>query len=222
MEPACKKSMDLLKVRYLDLYLVHWPVTGNRGAAVTPSIEETWRAMEALVDEGLVRAIGVSNFSVEKMEAISKYARHPISVCQVECHPYWRQTELVKYCEANDIHVTAYSPLGSPDSAAMFKRDAPALMSDPVVIAAAERAGKNVGQTLVRWALQTRPNCSVLPKSTDPARIEGNLDVLDWSLDEEDARALSELPTRRRMVDGSLWLSPLGPYKTLEDLWDGP
>jgi diketogulonate reductase-like aldo/keto reductase len=62
----------------------------------------------------------------------------------------------------------------------------------------------------------------VLPKSTDPARIEGNLDVLDWSLDEEDARALSELPTRRRMVDGSFWLSPLGPYKTLEDLWDGP
>ena len=143
-----------------------------------------------------------------------------MSVCQVEIHPYWRQERLLTFCEANGVHVTAYSPLGSPDSAAMFGRDAPALMLDPAVVDVAERAGKNVGQVLVRWALQTRPTCSVLPKSADPARIRSNLDVLDWTLDDDAARTLGSLATQRRMVDGSFWLSPAGPYRTLDDLWD--
>ena len=73
--------------------------------------------------------------------------------------------------------------------------------------------GENVGQVLVRWALQTRPTCSVLPKSADPARIRSNLDVLDWDLDDDAARTLGSLATQRRMVDGSFWLSPAGPYR---------
>lgn len=137
VEPAVRKTLELLRLEYLDLYLVHWPVTGNRGAKVTPSIEETWRAMEALVDKGLVKAIGVSNFSEKKIRDIASYARHPVSVCQVEIHPYWRQERLVSFCRKNNIHVTAYSPLGSPDSAAMFNRHAPVLMQDPVVKAVA-------------------------------------------------------------------------------------
>lgn len=133
VEPAARKTLELLGLDYLDLYLIHWPVTGNRGAAVTPSIEETWRAMEALVDKGLVKAIGVSNFSEKKIRDILSYARHPMSVCQVEIHPYWRQERLVSFCRQNNVHVTAYSPLGSPDSAAMFNRHTPVLMQDPVV-----------------------------------------------------------------------------------------
>ena len=86
--------------------------------------------------------------------------------------------------------------------------------------AVAERTGRNVGQVLVRWALQTRPGCSVLPKSADAERLRGNLDVFDWSLDENDVRAIDAVAPRHRMVDGSFWLSEDGPYKTLEDLWD--
>ena len=142
VEPALRKTLRHLRLDYLDLYLIHWPVTGVRGDEVTPPILDTWRAMEKLVDEGLVRAIGVSNFSEKKLRALIARARHPVSVCQVEIHPYWRQERLLTFCEENGVHVTAYSPLGSPDSAAMFGRDAPALMRDPAVIDVAERAGK--------------------------------------------------------------------------------
>lgn len=80
---ACLKSLAALRLSYLDLYLIHWPVTGNVGPEVLPSIRETWQAMEALVREGRVRSIGVSNFSVRKMEQLLRYATIPLSVCQV-------------------------------------------------------------------------------------------------------------------------------------------
>ena len=146
----------------------------------------------------------------------------PISVCQVECHPYWPQRDLIRFCHRNDIHFTAYSPLGSPDSAAMFKRETPELMKDPVIVGVSVRTGRNVGQVLLKWALQGRPTCSVLPKSSSPSRIRGNLDVLTWRLSENDLDAIDAVSRRCRMVDGSFWLSPDGPYRTLEDLWDGP
>ena len=224
VEAACRASTTRLRAGYLDLYLMHWPVvSGNAGPAVTPTLLDTWRAMERLVDLGLVKHIGVSNFSVKKLRGLVAAARHPVSACQVECHPYWRQDALLKYCAEENIHFTAYSPLGSPDSASMFPRTrnkVPAVMQDPAVRAVAERTGRNVGQVLVRWALQTRPGCSVLPKSADAERLRGNLDVFDWSLDENDVRAIDAVAPRHRMVDGSFWLSEDGPYKTLEDLWD--
>ena len=226
VEPACRASLARLRVGYLDLYLMHWPVADKVKDKVSDKVEppllDTWRAMERLVDLGLVRHIGVSNFSAKKLQSLVENARHPVSVCQVECHPYWRQDRLLAYCEENNIHFTAYSPLGSPDSAAMFRgrNEVPAVMQDPVVRAVAERAGRNVGQVLLRWALQTRPKCSVLPKSANPERLRSNLDVFDWCLPEEDVRLIDAVAPRHRMVDGSFWLSPKGPYKTLEDLWD--
>ena len=228
VEHACRASLARLRVSYLDLYLMHWPVAsgnekGTKSGGVEPPLLDTWQAMERLVDLGLVKHIGVSNFSVPKLRALVKRARHPVSVCQAECHPYWRNAALIEYCAENDIHFTAYSPLGSPDSAAMFakaRREVPAVMKDPAVIAVADKTGKNVGQVLLRWALQTRPTCSVLPKSSNPERLRGNLDVFDWALEEEDVRAIDAVTPRHRMVDGSFWLSADGPYKTLHDLWD--
>jgi diketogulonate reductase-like aldo/keto reductase len=228
VEHACRASLARLRVSYLDLYLMHWPVAsgnekGTKSGGVEPPLLDTWQAMERLVDLGLVKHIGVSNFSVPKLRALAKRARHPVSVCQAECHPYWRNAALIEYCAENDIHFTAYSPLGSPDSAAMFAKarsEVPAVMKDPAVIAVADKTGKNVGQVMLRWALQTRPTCSVLPKSSNPERLRGNLDVFDWALEEEDVRAIDAVKPRHRMVDGSFWLSADGPYKTLQDLWD--
>lgn len=225
VEAALKKSLKLLRLDYLDLYLMHWPVTGNKGSdVVSPSILDTWKAMENLVERGFVKAIGVSNFSEKKIRDLLGHADVPISVCQVECHPYWPQRDLVRFCHRNGIHFTAYSPLGSPDSAAMFKRETPELMKDPVIVGVSVRTGRNVGQVLLKWALQRRPTCSVLPKSSSPSRIRGNLDVLTctWRLSDNDLDAIDAVSRRCRMVDGSFWLSPDGPYKTLEDLWDGP
>jgi diketogulonate reductase-like aldo/keto reductase len=216
---ACLKSLKALKLDYLDLYLIHWPVTGNVGNHVTPPIKETWQALESLVKDGLVKSIGVSNFSIKKLKDILSYATIPPVVCQVECHPYHRNEALIQWCKENDIHVTAYSPLGSPDSASIFPRKIPAvLLEDPVVNTIAAILGRNAGQVLIRWALQR--GTSVIPKSTSDSRIQGNLDVLDWDIPDEDFRALTGLAFQQRMVNGALWLNPKGPYKTMEDLWD--
>jgi len=93
-------------------------------------------------------------------------------------------------------------------------------MDEPVVRDIAARTGKNVGQVLIRWALQHRPTSSVLPKSTSESRISGNAQVLDWELSADDLKLLSSLPTQCRMVHGGVFLSPAGPYRTLSDLWD--
>ena len=213
--PAVQKTLRELKSDYLDLYLIHWPVTDTNTRYIDPPIEVTWRAMERLVDIGAVRAIGVSNFSVKKLKHILSFCKIKPAVCQVEIHPYWRQKEIIEFCEQNKIHVTAYSPLGSPDSASVLGRSGPNLMDDPAVkqVVASEESCKNIGQVLVRWALQTRPKSSVLVKSINPERIKSNLDVFDWQLSEESVAILSSLPTQKRMVDGSF-------FKLEYDLWD--
>jgi len=218
---ACEASLKALKVDYLDLYLIHWPVTGNVGSEVSPPIKETWQAMEGLVRDGLVRSIGVSNFSAAKLADILSYATVRPSVCQVEVHPYHRNDALIAFCKEHQIHVTAFSPLGSPDSESIFPRKVSAvLMQDPRVQRVAERTGKNVGQVLIRWALQH--GTSVIPKSTNPSRIAGNLDVLDWELCQSDYDLLSGIAFQMRMVNGGMWLNPRGPYMTMDDLWDEP
>jgi alcohol dehydrogenase (NADP+) len=216
---ACLRSIKALKLDYLDLYLIHWPVTGNVGNTVTPSIKDTWRALESLVKDGYVRSIGTSNFSAKKLAEIMEYAEVLPSVCQVEIHPYHRNDALINWCKENKIHVTAFSPLGSPDSESIFPRKVPAvLLKDPIVNEISQKMGKNVGQILVRWAIQH--GTSVIPKSTNPDRLRGNLDVLDWELSKNDYAKLSSFKFQQRMVNGAMWLNPRGPYRTMEDLWD--
>ena len=111
VEEACRKSLSELGLDYIDLYIMHWPIAGNKGPTVDPPLEQTWRDMERLVDMGLVHAIGVSNFSVKKLRDLLPHATKPISVLQVESHPYWRNDELANFCAASDIHFSAYSAL---------------------------------------------------------------------------------------------------------------
>ncbi|KDD76806.1 aldo-keto reductase, partial [Helicosporidium sp. ATCC 50920] len=218
---ACLRSLKALQLDYLDLYMVHWPVTGIAGPEIRPSLEETWSAMEALVSEGLVRSLGVSNFGRRKLERLLACARIPPAVLQVEAHPYWRNDALLSWARAQNLHVTAFSPLGSPDSASIFPRALPLdLRQEPAVLRVARGLHKDVGQVLIRWALEH--GTSVIPKSTSPQRISSNLEVLDWCLGEESYRALSSLPVQQRMVNGASWLNPRGPYSTMEALWDEP
>ena len=218
VRPAVKKILKDLNVAYLDLLLIHWPVTGNVGPTLEPSTKETWQAMEELVAEGLVHSIGVSNFSAKKVDSILTYAKVPPSVLQVEVHPYWRQDGLLKYCQDKGIHMTAYSPLGSPDSSAMFQRTGPKLMDDPTLTAIAARLKKSPAQCLIRWGLQH--GTSILPKSVNQGRIKSNIDVLGWELPQKDYEALCNLSTQERMVSCRFWLNPKGPYKTSEEFWD--
>ncbi|WIA08297.1 hypothetical protein OEZ85_007740 [Tetradesmus obliquus] len=222
VQPALNKTLLDLGLDYLDLFLIHWPVTGCSGPVLTPSTGETWAAMEACVEAGLTRSIGVSNFSRVKLQQLLDSPQLKIRpvVLQIEAHPYWSNSALLSWAAAQGLHVTAYSPLGSPDSAAIMQRgdDARRLLEEPALLRIAEQCGKSPAQVLIRWALQR--GTSVLPKSANPGRIASNFDVLDWQLTPEDQQALSSLPYRQRMVSGVMWLNPRGPYKTLQDLWD--
>ena len=216
---ACATTLGELNLEYLDLYLIHWPVaTGCAGAELTPPIRETWAAMEALRAAGTARSIGVSNFSAKKLAAMKAHATVFPAVNQVELHPMLRQDALRAACAALGTHLTAYSPLGSPDSAPMIKHDGASVMRHPAVCGVADAVGKSPAQVLIRWAVQR--GTSVIPKSASAERIEANFGVFDWELSEAQLAELSSVEPQVRMLHGEFWLSADGPYKTLADLWD--
>ncbi len=193
-------------------------MTGRAGAELEPSVAETWGAMEALREAGAARSIGVSNWSARKLLAMREHATVFPAVNQVELHPVHRQDALLAACAELGTHVTAYSPLGSPDSASMIKHDGASVMEHPAVARVAEAVGRTPAQVLIRWAVQR--GTSVVPKSVTPARIDANFAVFDWELSDEQMAELSSIEPQARMLHGEFWLKPDGPYKTLADLWD--
>lgn len=216
---AAARTLSDLGLEYLDLYLIHWPVaTGCAGDVLEPSTEETWRGMEALVASGAARSVGVSNFSAAKLRAMRGHAKIFPAVNQVELHPLHRQDGLLGACAELGTHATAYSPLGSPDSASMIDHKGAGVMSHPAVKKVAGEVNKSPAQVLVRWALQR--GTSVVPKSVTPSRIEANFAMFDWELSDEHMVELSAIEPQMRMLHGEFWCNPEGPYRTTADLWD--
>ncbi|XP_025062397.1 alcohol dehydrogenase [NADP(+)] isoform X1 [Alligator sinensis] len=209
VEPALKKSLKDLQLDYLDLYLIHWPHAFERGDNLFPKnpdgmmrfdyvdYKETWKAMEKLVEKGLVKAIGLSNFNSRQIDDILSMATIKPAVLQVECHPYLAQNELIAHCHKKGLVVTAYSPLGSPDR--MWKHpDEPVLLEEPGIKTLAEKYGKSPAQIILRW--QAQRNVVTIPKSVTPARILQNRQVFDFSLTEEEMRSISSLNKNWRYI----------------------
>jgi len=229
VDPALRQTLADLRLDYLDLYLIHWPVVLRKECVVPETgadmlsldqvpIAETWRAMEALVDQGLCRHIGVSNFSVAKLESLIAGARIAPAMNQIELHPYLQQRAMVEFCAAHGIGLTAYSPLGSPDRPETMKaEDEPVLLEDAAVAAIAARHGCSPAQVLIAWALAR--GTAVIPKSVNRARLEQNLAAAPIALRETDMAELAALDRARRYVDGSFWEREGGPY-TRANLWD--
>lgn len=228
VEPALKVTLRNLQLDYLDLYLIHWPVALQEGIGFPAKpddfvpiekipLTETWAGMEAVAKKGLARHIGVSNFSIRNLEAISKGASILPEANQLELHPYLRQHELVTYCKHNGIVVTAYSPLGSPDRPArLIKEGDPAILENDVVKSIATAKGCSPAQVLLSWAL-TR-NTAAIPKSVNPKRLKENLDAAAIPLSQEEMIRVDGLDLNFRYINGETWAAKGSPY-TLDYLW---
>ncbi|KAJ8609485.1 hypothetical protein CTAYLR_005437 [Chrysophaeum taylorii] len=180
---AFEESLRALRLEYLDLYLVHFAV----GDYV-----EVWREMERLVDEGKCKAIGVSNFERPDLERLLAACRIRPAVIQIELHPRLPRADYVKWCQAQGLVVTAYSPLGRGPRGG--------LLDDPVVASVAKKHDLPPAIVLLKWNLQR--NVVVIPKSVTPARIRENISPQLWAfeLDDDDLKAIATLDDGTRFV----------------------
>ncbi|MGB2981473.1 MAG: aldo/keto reductase [Candidatus Zixiibacteriota bacterium] len=166
---AFKKSHRRLRLSYVDLYLIHWPVQDLRN--------ETWRALETLLKEGKCRAIGVSNYMIRHLEELLERSSTIPVVNQVEFSPYLYQKDLLEFCRKSKIQLEAYSPLTKGHK-----------LNDPKLVTLASKYSKSPAQILIGWALQHE--MVVIPKSSKRERITENAGVFDFTISPEDMRAL--------------------------------
>ncbi|GEO79324.1 oxidoreductase [Companilactobacillus mindensis DSM 14500] len=169
-----------LQTDYVDLLLIHWPVNGT--------YLETWRALETIYKEGKARAIGVSNFNIERLQDILKHASIKPAVNQMEFNPLCQEVDIKNFCDENGIYLEAWSPLGGGS-----------VLKDPRLQKIADKYNKSVAQVILRWDLQR--GVITIPKSVHEERIVQNADVYDFELSEDDIKEINGLDTDKR----SLW-----------------
>lgn len=168
-------SLEKLGLDYVDLYLLHHPYGDVAGA---------WKALEEAKKEGRIKSIGVSNMTPTIWkEFVPQFDTMP-AVNQVECNPFFQQRELRALLDEADVKIEAYQPLGHGDEA---------LLSHPVIVKLAEKYGKNPGQIILRFEIQE--GLIVLPKSTNPERIAGNIDIFDFELEDSEMEEIRALDT---------------------------
>ncbi|XP_059567816.1 aldo-keto reductase family 1 member B15-like isoform X3 [Myotis daubentonii] len=205
---AIQEKIQDKAVKREDLFIVSKPgqnsllnVTESNVLSSKFTFLDAWEAMEELVDAGLVKAIGVSNFNHIQIERLLNKPglKHKPVTNQVECHPYLTQEKLIQYCYSKGITVTAYSPLGSL-SRPWAKPEDPFLLEDPKIKEIAAKHKKTTAQVLIRFQVQR--NVVVIPKSTTPAHIVENFQVFDFKLNDEEMRTILSLNRNWRAFDG--------------------
>jgi diketogulonate reductase-like aldo/keto reductase len=169
---AFGQSQQKLGLEFVDLYLIHWPVEGQR--------VDTWQALERLQNEGRVKSIGVSNFSPNHLQEIFESGKQRPTVNQIELSPCLQQRTIADFTRSAGIHLTAYCPL------ARGERFSHRSLQD-----IAEQTGKTPAQIMIRWGLQQGQ--TMIPKSVNPVRIRQNADVFDFTLSDKQMRLLAEL-----------------------------
>lgn len=218
---AAEKSLRDLKLDYLDLYLIHFPIALefvpfekryppgwiHEPEAEKPvmkqarvPIAETWGAMEELVKAGLVKQIGVANFGVSLLRDLINTAAIAPSVLQIELHPYLTQEKLLRFCRESGIAVTAFSPLGALSYVPLgMAKTSESVMTEHAVVAAAQAHDRTPAQVLLRWGIQR--GTSVIPKTSRYERLVENLASTDFQLSETEMAAISALNRHRRFND---------------------
>lgn len=169
---AFERSLEETGLDYIDLYLIHWPVTDFR--------LDTWRVLESLLETERLKAIGVSNYMIPHLEELIHECNIIPAVNQVEFHPWLFQKDLLEYCKTKSIQLEAYSPLAKGKK-----------LDEPVLINIASKYAKTTAQVLIRWCIEH--NVVVIPKSDNQKHLRENIDVFDFKLSDEDMRTLDNL-----------------------------
>lgn len=216
VEAACRRSLANLGLDYIDLYLMHTPIgyehrepeelmpKDGAGNLVFSDVDylDTWKAMEKLVDLGLVKSIGVSNFNSEQIARVLENSRIKPVTNQVECSASFNQKKLIEWCKARDIVVTAYAPLTRPHRYETDKSlPKPALM-DPKVEEIGRKYKKSPAQVVLRYLVQN--GAVPIPKSSNEARIKQNIDIFDFELSPDEMTTMDSFHTGQRTVPFAL------------------
>ena len=218
---ACEKSLADLQLDYLDLYHIHFPISlayvpfdqryppgwfhdpdaehPKMKEAAVP-ILETWQAMIELRQAGLVRNIGVCNFSVSLLRDLMASSSVKPSVLQVELHPYLTQEKLLRFCDQSEIHVTGFSPLGAQSYFSIgMAEQGEGVIDREETKQIASQTGRTPAQVLLRWGIQR--GTSIVPKTSRADRMKENLQLFDFELSNEQMSALSAMDQHRRFND---------------------
>lgn len=174
---AFNRSFEKLGLEYIDLLLIHWPVKEK--------YLETWKALEEIYKQGKVRAIGVSNFTIEHLSHLLAHATIKPVLNQVELHPKLSQKELIQFCKEHDIVVQAWSPIARG-----------AVLDEPILVELSKKYNKSVAQIILRWHLQN--DVLIIPKSSNKERLEENSNLFDFELTKEDMKLIDSLNENKR------------------------
>ncbi len=207
--PALKQTLKDLKLDYLDLWLMHWPIAQKKGTATPQNDEDlislqelplatTYQEMEKMQQDGLVKAIGVSNFGKKNLQNLIDKCNIIPAVNQIELHPYLQQTDLVEFCKQNMIVVTAYSPLGSGKHL-----DEPNLLEDTTIKEIAQKLNVSTAQVALSWIFSQ--NIVAIPKSVHEKRLRENIASLNVVLDNDDIKKLSSLDKNYRYINADIF-----------------
>ncbi len=229
VDESCRKSLKDLQLNYLDLYLVHWPFpnfhppncdVSSRSPNAKPYIHEnfmkTWRAMEKLVDEGLVKNIGTSNMTIPKLKLLLNDARIKPVCNEMELHPHFQQPELFDFCLGNNIQPIAYSPLGSPGRPERDRTpDDTVDLEDKVILSIASRLKLTPAQVAIKWAVQR----GQIPIPFSVNHSYENLEaVTKPELTKDEMELISTIDKNCRLIKGQVFLWK--EEQSWEDLWD--
>ncbi|CAH2052456.1 unnamed protein product, partial [Iphiclides podalirius] len=206
--PALRESLKRLKLEYVDLYLIHFPVsTKEDGSPDNVDYLETWQGMEEAKALGLTRSIGVSNFNIEQLQRLLANSRTRPVVNEVEVSPTFTQEPMVSFCQANGIVVMGYSPFGF-----FVGRESAMNLDKTTLLKIAEKYGKSFGQVILRYLIQR--GVVPIPKSTNQRRIAENIDLFDFSLSEDEVATISQYNRNTRVIHPVEWKDyPFYPFE---------
>nr|BAJ90619.1 predicted protein [Hordeum vulgare subsp. vulgare]BAJ92301.1 predicted protein [Hordeum vulgare subsp. vulgare]BAJ93969.1 predicted protein [Hordeum vulgare subsp. vulgare] len=217
--PSLRESLRNLQMEYVDLYLIHWPISLKPGPAVLPvkreeavpfDFEGVWRGMEECHRLGLAMAIGVSNFTTSHLNKLLAAAAVPPAVNQVEMNPVWQQRKLRDYCAEKGIHIAAYSPLGGQN----WSGDGSAVLDSEVLAEIAGLRGKTVAQVALRWIYEQ--GATPIVKSFSKERLEENLGIFDWGLTDDDLRKIDQIPQKKIVTAAGVLFCAEGEFTSAD------